>query len=88
MVQGGYSIFVRGLLSRVGNQNVIHILEEGGSFRSLAKVSPKMVGKFLNTWAGLFSSIVFVVCLGPAMQNQKFLATLGLMDTEKGIFYI
>ena len=29
MVQSGYSIFVRGLLSRAGDQNVIYILEEG-----------------------------------------------------------
>ena len=57
------------------------------SFRCLAKVSSKMVGKFQTFGTRLSSKIVVcVTCLGPATQKQMFLVILRLMNTEEGMF--
>lgn len=55
------------------------VFPQSASFRSLAKVSPQMMGGFLNPRGRTLQQYCcfFVVCLDPATQKQEFLVLLG-----------
>lgn len=57
-------------------------------FRCWGKFAPKTVGNFWTLGAGLFSNVVFVVCLSPATQKEKFIVTLGLMEYIKHLLNV
>lgn len=63
---------------------MVVVVPQNISLRFLAKVSPKMVGGFLNPWGRTLQQYCcfFVVCLGPATQTQEFLVLLGREKAE------
>ena len=55
----------------------------GRTFRSLAKLSPKMGWEFLHPWGQTARKYCFSCMLSPATHKPKFLVTLGLMEYKR-----